>query len=47
MELKDNKIFNCAITIVVITSTSMNKERVWTHTLEVFRLMHMSVANAD
>ena len=55
MELKNNEIFNCAIIIVlaaamrdlVIASMPMNKEGVWTHTLEIFRLMYMSVANAD
>jgi hypothetical protein len=46
MELKDNKIFNRAIIVLaeamrdlMITSTPVNKEGVWTHTLEVFGLM--------
>jgi hypothetical protein len=55
MELKDNKIFNCSIIRVlakamrdlVIAWTPVNKEGVWTHTLEVFHLMYMSVPNMD
>ena len=55
MELKDNKIFNRAITIalakamedLVIANTPMSTKRVWIHTLEVFRLMYRSVANVD